>query len=210
MKEMISSVEVVGNNADEFLQYINDNYDMLVNSLKKNGTFSEEIVQQTIIKCYDNIVKNNKIIKSHKDFFFWCCRNNFWCATNKQRKLDQKFLTNFFENDTEEHFNEDINVRDYLQYLIDNNENKEAYRQGIDDLFLFICEKIEQEFTSKEAMIWILYTKLKSQGKLTYQQLSDIIGLSNGIISNTINKINKYVQNDEEIIKMKNKLYDVD
>jgi len=207
MNEMTTSVEVIGNNADEFLQYINDNYDMLVDSLKKNKSFSEDSFQETILKCHSNIIKYNKIIQSHKNYFFWCVRNNFWCAQNKERKIENNLLIrNLFENDEEKNYTEDVDVKDYLTFLIDSDKDMEVHRQGIDDLFVFISNKVEAEFNTKEAMIWILYMKLKSNGKITYQQLSNITGLSLSTISNTVNKINKFVQANQEIIREKNKL----
>jgi len=199
------------NNASEFLEFISDNYDMLVDSLMKNGTYDEDVFQDTICKCHDNIVKNNKIIQSHKDFFFWCARNNYIMYTNKQRNSEKTNLRTFIDEVESETFNEGhqnkTDVKDYLMFLQDDRD-MEGFRQGIDELFIIINNRIEGFFTPKECMIYIFYMKLKSHNKLTYKKLSEILGISISVISNTINKVNDFVRNDEKIIEEKNKLYE--
>lgn len=125
-KKGICIMEASNNNAKEFMQYVADNYDMLVDSLKKNGTYNEDVFSETLLKCHDNILKNNKIIQSHKDFFFWCCRNNYIMYTNKQRNLDKINLRTFIDEVESETFNEGhqnkTNVKDYLMFLQDDKD----------------------------------------------------------------------------------------
>ena len=97
----------------------------------------------------------------------------------------------------------------YLQRLSDDDDydERETKLNNISKLFQFICSRLEDEFGTAEASIYILYFKLKSENnKVSYKRLADIMGTTMSRISGSISKMKKFVRNDNEILEYKRKL----
>ena len=74
-------------------------------------------------------------------------------------------------------------------------------------LWDYISARLESEFSPGEVDIYLIYYKLKCTGRsLSYKKLSEITGIPVKEITNIIQRVKKFVRNDEEIIEMKNKL----
>jgi len=206
MNETIFSAEAHGN---DFLDWVSNNDNKMKKALKRNGTYDEDVYQDTILKVYTNIITNQKQINDFEQFFFLSNRQNYINQVNKERNQVKKHNRDFFHHiETGQELKEEAtDVNEYFSYVENVEQNKEEWYDNVDKLFLFIANKVEVNFPAKEAQLYIIYIKLKSEGKITYKQLQQVTGYSMTFISNTIKTINYYVNNDPEIKQLKEELY---
>ena len=199
----------------DFLDYIARNRKELERCVRKNITYNEDffndVFNETIYKCADYITRKKAYIKDFKDFFFICCKRNYIYYDNKRKKTVTDIKRDFFFN-VSHGIEKKENIDDvtlYLQRLSDDDDydERETKLNNISKLFQFICSRLEDEFGTAEASIYILYFKLKSENnKVSYKRLADIMGTTMSRISGSISKMKKFVRNDNEILEYKRKL----
>ena len=205
----------------EFFDWLTDkeNYRLARKALAKNITFDEEIFddafQTAIVRTANNILSNGAYISDFQNYFFMCCKFIYIDMDNKKKnrykKEDSDYFMNIWTNNDKK-----VMPCDYQQYYrdicIDNSNavlEKEAMDDRIRELFKFIHERLEETFTPQEVDIFMLYYRLKSEGKgISYKNLAQIMGVATNRINVTIVAIRKFIHEDAEINEMKRKLID--
>ena len=90
----------------QFLNYVGQNIKRLKKNLKKNITYDDglfdDVFQESIIKIYDSIVKNNKDVGDYEKYFFISSKFNYIIRQNQERKR----------------INNRINIDDYMKILL--------------------------------------------------------------------------------------------
>ena len=203
--------------AHEFLEYVAKNEKRLKKNLRKNITYNEDIFddvfQDTILKVYDSIM-NGTVIEDFEKYFFIASKFSYFNADNKNKR-------NIKENDREILYNIshgigmeltkgcDDDARRVMDYSVVDDEwkDKEEKNERINELFNFISDRLNKVFTPAECDIYLIYYKLKSEKNgVSYEKLAKITNRSFSEISQTIQKLKKFVKNDEEINEYKKKL----
>jgi hypothetical protein len=194
MKEKHSTNQKTGyEKAQEFMIYINENYDKLTTLMKKNKTYNPDSFQDTILKCYEYIQRTGIDIKDYKNYFFLSARNNYIINDNQTKKKEIN----------------KIPIEEWTDFISDNISDtikKEEILVEIDNLFIFISKEIEKVFPPNECMIYILYHKLKSDEKINYRKLSKIVRMRTKTMSDIIRKINTWVNGNESIMNKLKKI----
>lgn len=198
--------------SQEFLRFVAENEKRLKNNLKKNITYNEDIFddvfQDTILDIYDYITQKEKFIDDFEQFFFICSKRKYIAQDTKtKKKLETDNRTYFDEieqgigldDDDMETFNDIYNDEEY-----DINETK---WKNINILYDYIKTRLEEVFDDKEVDVYIIYFRLKSEKTpMSYKKLADVMNADLKWITTTIQKLKKYVKNDEKINEMKKKL----
>jgi RNA polymerase sigma factor (sigma-70 family) len=190
LKETHSTNQEPGTDkANHFMQYINDNYDSLTQLMKKNKTYNPDSFHDTLLKCYEYIQRTNCDINDYKNYFFLSARNNYIINDNQTKN---KEINN-------------IPIDEWTDFISDNISDtitKEEILTQIDELFIYISKEIEKVFPPNECMIYILYHKLKSDGKMNYRKMAKILKISSRHLSPILRKINAWV-NENPLINNK-------
>lgn len=176
---------------DEFYDYISTNYEQTRYEVLKNITYDEELFDD----CYnDTVIKVARVIKEGKDiddiryYFFISLKWNYINAQNKKRKEQKRFTSEFVDR-------------------FDDAEYSEERYNRVMELWDYISARLEDNFSAGEVDIYLIYYKLKCTGRsLSYRKLSEITNIPVKEITNIIQKIKKFVRNDEEINEMKKRL----
>lgn len=155
---------------DIFLNYINDNYIRLKRKYHKycteNGyTFDEDIFSDTILKCYDIIVRNGIKDKSPhgiESYFFIAFRNNIRNERNYSRVKKRDFNIN----------SDNIHAL-YEEYY--NENNSDAVEKIVSDLYkdfctLYIMMQVESNFSQEHFYLFRVKTLTKG---MTFKKLQE-------------------------------------
>lgn len=207
--------------AMEFLEYVAANEKKLKKALAKNTTYCEEIFddvyQDTIVRCYNNILKNNTKVKDFENYFFIAEKWNYINADNLRKKNlkreDRDFFYNVFHNYDLKTFPSDY--RKYFDEMIVDEVpdilRKEARARKITELMKFVQDRIESKFPPNECDMFMIYFKLKSEKKgVSYGKLAEIMGVDERYVAKCIKQIKQFVKDDDEINEMKRELIDND
>lgn len=155
---------------DKFMHYINDHYNHLkfkyINFCKEhNYVFDEDIFSDTILKCYEAILKKGKL----EDTTDQGIQNYFFISFKMNLKREGQYARNM---------KRDRNVdSDSINDLYEswyNDNNVSAMEKIKSDLFkdfsvLYIMTVVEDNFDTEHFYLF----KLKTLGNLTYKQLQD-------------------------------------
>lgn len=223
---MARVVKTVLQTQEEREKHVQDFFDWLKEhdaearfALKKNITFDKEIFEDAyhnaIQGTADSILKNGTYIDDFKMYFFIACKFAYIKLDNKKKNRWQKEDSDYFLNIWRDR-DKCVMPSDYQQYYRDlayddfgDVLRREEYNDRIRMLFDYIRERLEDQFTPQEVDIFMLYYRLKSEGKgISYKNLSQIMGVSTNKINVTIVAVRKFIKEDEEINKMKKKLID--
>lgn len=153
-----------------FLNYINDHYTELKNKYykfcqEKQYTWNEDIYSDTILKCYDVIIKNGKLKDKSphgiESYFFMAFRNNIM---NEQRYSRNKKRD---KNINSDHIND-------LYETFYNKTNDPAINKVMHDLFvdfstLYIMMQVEDNFDAESFYLF----KVKTLCNLTFKNLAE-------------------------------------
>lgn len=203
--------------ASEFLKYVAKNEKRLKKNLKKNITFNplifDDVFQDTILKVYDSIM-NGTIIEDFEKYFFIASKFSYFNADNKNKRNIKQNDRDIIWNISHGYENNKGDISDDAKRLIEeiaieDNEwqKKEEKNENINKLFKFISERLNKVFSPAECDIYLIYFRLKSEkAGVSYQKMAKITGRSFSEISQIIQKVKKYVKNDEEINNMKKQL----
>jgi hypothetical protein len=154
-----------------FLNYINDHYNELKRKYfkfcqEKQYDWDEDIFSDTILKCYDCIVKKgglkDKSAHGIESYFFIAFRNNIM---NEQRYSRNKKRDRNINSDS-------INDLYEVYYNANNND---ARVKIVNDLFkdfsiLYIMTQVEDNFDEEHFYLF----RLKTLCNLTFKRLSEI------------------------------------
>lgn len=153
-----------------FLNYINDHYTQLKNKYfkfcqEKQYTWDEDIFSDTIIKCYESIVKRgikDKTPQGIENYFFKAFKNNIM---NERRYSRIKKRDNNITSD---------NINELYENWYNSNFS-DARVKIINDLFkdfsiLYIMMQVESNFDSEHFYLFKVKTLVPD---MTFKKLAD-------------------------------------
>ena len=176
--------------ANIFINYINDQYDEVVNTMKilcgqRNQVFDEDIYHESILRCYKAIEKKGFLLdKSPYGIISYLLRSYFNLVTENKRaacnaKRDQNYTSDNIGGLYEDYYNSNFT---------------DARQKVVSDLFkdfsvLYIMMVVEQNFDNESFYLF----KLKELCKdMTYKKLSEKTGLR-GVRQKVVN-VKKWIQ----------------
>lgn len=156
--------------ANKFIQYINDHYDLLKNRYRrfcseKHYDWDDDIFGDTIVKCYDAIERkgglNDHTDQGIEDYFFRSFKQNL------QREKQYCRVAKRDYNVT----SDEVNQLYEDKYNRDNDSSLIKLKNDlyIDFATLYIMQRVEQEFDGEHFLLF----RLKTLCNLTYRQLQD-------------------------------------
>lgn len=192
---------------DIFLNYINDNYIRLKRKyhkycLENSFIWDEDVYSETILKCYDAIVKNGRLKDSTpqgiENYFFKAIRNNIM---NEGRYCRTKCRDKNINSDNIEPV--------YEAYY--NSSNISAKQKLINDLFidfstLYIMMEVEKHFDQEH--FYLYRVKTLSKG-MTFKKLQEMTNIKSS--RKKVIEVQRYVKENikkEDIKKAFHKLYE--
>lgn len=156
--------------ANKFIKYINDHYDLLKNRYRrfcseKHYDWDDDIFGDTIVKCYDAIERkgglNDHTDQGIEDYFFRSFKQNL------QREKQYCRVAKRDYNVT----SDEVNQLYEDKYNRDNDSSLIKLKNDlyIDFATLYIMQRVEQEFDGEHFLLF----RLKTLCNLTYRQLQD-------------------------------------
>ena len=185
----------------QFLEFVAKNEKRLKKNLMKNITYNEDIFddvfQDSIIKVY-NAIENGARIKDFEQYFFIASKFCYINSDNKNKqKIKQMDRDLYGDIDQDERFGSEDN-----QW-----EKREEKSNRINELFKQLSDILNREFSPREADIFLIYYRLKSEkAGVSYKKMAKILDTDVKEISQIIQKVKKYVKNNGEIIRLKKQL----
>lgn len=201
----------------EFLEYVAKNEKRLKKNLRKNITYNpmlfDDVFQDSILKVYDSIM-NGTVIEDFEKYFFIASKFSYFNADNKnKRNIKQNDndilwkISHGYENNKGDISEDAKRLIDELVIEDDEWKKKEEKNDNINKLFQFISNRLNEVFSPAECDIYLIYFRLKSEkAGVSYQKMAKITNRTFGEISQIIQKLKKFVKNDEEINNMKKQL----
>lgn len=177
-------------NLNEFYDYISNNYEQSRHEVLKNITYDSELFDDayndTVVKVA-KVIEEGKKIEDIRYYFFISLKWNYINMQNKKRKQLSR-------------------TTDVMPDAMDDEYSEERYEKVM-ELWDFIAQRLEENFEPGEVDIYLIYYKLKCNGNsLSYRKLSEMTGIPVKEITNIIQRIKKYVRNNDEINELKKKL----
>ena len=185
----------------QFLEFVAKNEKRLKKNLMKNITYNEDIFddvfQDSIVKVY-NAIENGARIKDFEQYFFIASKFCYINSDNKNKqKIKQMDRDLYGDIDQDERFGSEDN-----QW-----EKREEKSNRINELFKQLSDILNKEFSPREADIFLIYYRLKSEkAGVSYKKMAKILDTDVKEISQIIQKVKKYVKNNGEIIRLKKQL----
>lgn len=203
----------------DFLEYVAKNEKRLKKNLRKNITYDEDlfddVYQNTIVKVY-NAIEKGTVIEDFEKYFFMASRFEYINCDNKHRKRKQSSDSEFIakmQNGKDMNVNtfEAMRYRDRITVMDGETNAKEERAEKIQELFKVIAERLNEVFRPDQTDIFLIYFKLKSEkAGISYKKLSKITGKTVKEITQIVQKIKKFIRNDEIIMEKKRQLNAVD
>lgn len=159
--------ECANADAELFMQHISSIYDELKHKMigycsTQKLTFDEDVFSDTIVKCYDTIQKQGKLIdnspKGIENYFFQSFYRNI--------KREKQYSRNKYRDNTSDLFG------DYERYNEQHNLSQdEKIRQDCykDFAIIYMMKKAEEHFDDEYFHLF----NLKMLGDLTYKELQE-------------------------------------
>lgn len=178
-------------NINDFYSYIQTNYEQSRYEVLKNVTYDgelfDDVYNDTVIKVAERIM-SGKDIEDIRYYFFISLKWNYINAQNRKRKDLKRFT-------------------DFTEVELSDAEYSEERLDKVMELWDYISDRLESEFSPAEVDIYLIYYRLKSNGRsLSYRKLAEITNLPVKEITNVIQRIKGYIRNSDEINEMKKKL----
>lgn len=173
----------MSNNADEFLKYVADNSQQLKRNLRKNITFDgelfDDIFGETIIKCYDSIVKQNMFVEDFEKFFFIASKFNFIQAQNKKRRQESRR----------------IDIEDYRQKEVAEEQEEADEERPVPTKYIKVCETLSQYFGDDRKNLFLdFYNQKVSGNPVNLEELSDKYSLRKEFIETSIKQMTRFLK----------------
>lgn len=183
--------------AKQFLEYVENNIELLKRNLKKNITYNDEIFEDsfndTVLKIHNSILKNGTEIKDYKQYFFMSSKWQYINADNKNKRKKELEIRGLLEDDTFEVYEEEIDEME--------RENKTFNAlQSISDL-------ITLNFTPLHSEIYLKYMmgKVNKKKKTSYDKIAEEYNINLKDVTNIITSVKKFLNDNEELNKIKNR-----
>lgn len=185
-------------NAEEVLKYISEHERDLKYAVKKNITYDrdifDEVWQTSILKIYDSVIRNKKIVTDFKNFCFICFKQNYINAQNRHRKISAQRI----DMDS---FRECNKSNPEFAYEYEFYESEEEEPTPEEKLQLFICD-IKENFGDLKSEIFMTYYRYKvSHKKISFKELSEIFNVTPDCIRTALREIELYVKSGSAPIK---------
>lgn len=167
-----------------FLEYVANNINRLKRNLKKNITYDEnlfdDLFQESILKVYNTIVKNNKDVEDYEQYFYISSKYNYILKQNSNREK-MKRMTEL----TDRH----------------NDMEFEEYEElDVDKIIGELKQVITDEFGESVAELYMDYMSLKMRGGMSYSKYADIMGLSVNKVADTISRVKQFCKNNRQFL----------
>lgn len=185
----------------QFLEFVAKNEARLKKNLQKNVTYNpdifDDVFQESIVKVY-NAIENGARIKDFEQYFFIASK---FCYINTDNKVKARQKTD--DRDAYVSIDEDERFAEY-----DNAwQIKEDRNERINELMKYLSQRLNEVFSPKEADIFLIYYRLKSEkAGVSYKKLAKILEIDVKEVTNIIQRVKKWVKEDKEIIETKRKL----
>lgn len=201
----------------DFLDFVAKNEKRLKKNLRKNITYDEDLFedayQNTILKVYDKIMSGT-YIDDFENYFFIASKWEFIGQQTKYRRKLQEEDSNILFDIAHGLETNGCGLTEDGQRIIskiteedDEWKEKEERNNNILTLFSYISKRLNEHFSPAECDIFLIYYRLKSEKKgISYKKMANITGRTFKEISTIIQKIKKFIQNDDEIQNIKQKL----
>ena len=200
---------------NDFFEFIIKNEKMLQKALKKNITFDpdifDDVTADTICRIAEYILNKQVYIKDFKNMFFMAAKRQYISEQNKKRKRQQlenrDFFDNIFNGLEKREKQEDLNIyREMLFMQEDIMRNDDKYNK-VRELLTFIEERLSNVFLPVEIDIFLIYFILKSnKNGISYKKLSELTDIDLKYITVTIQKVKKYIRENDEIQNKKKEI----
>lgn len=174
----------------KFLEYVAKHKEELRYALLKNVKFDKSLVddvfQNTIIKVYNSIVKNNTPIDNFKSYFFISSK---WEYTHTQIKKERENATKVGDDSYE------------VMHLADDStaeEDEERAKLTV-DILNCVKELLSEEFGEEWSEIYLDYILNRNQQTYTMKTVATSIGKEYKEVYKVFTKMKEYLQNNELI-----------
>ena len=159
------------NDALKFINYINDNYDVIKQEITNYSdsigkSFDEDIFQDSILKCYLLIEKQGKM----KDNSNQGIKNYLFKAYKTNLKREQQYSRNSKRDGNVVNLNQ---ANEHYQNSKLTEEEKLKADLKKDFATLYLMHKAEEQFDNESFYLF----KLKTFTNYTYKQLAEYTGL---------------------------------
>lgn len=185
----------------EFLEFVAKNEARLKKNLQKNVTYNpdifDDVFQESIIKVY-NAIENGARIKDFEQYFFIASK---FCYINVDNKVKDRQKKD--DRDAYVSIDEDERFAEYDKSW----EVKEERNERINELMKYLSQRLNEVFSPRECDIFLIYYRLKSEkAGVSYKKLAKILEIDVKEVTNIIQRVKKWVKEDNEIIETKRKL----
>ena len=172
-------------NADEFLRYIAENEKALKKALKKNITYDAEIFddcwQESIIKVYNSIVKNDRYVDDFKNYSFMAFKWNYVNRQNQHRKRKS------VHTDIEEYRESSDFVYEHFVDTDDDSENR----------LKMLEEYLNMTTKPADTRLFLDYHRAKCSGSGSYKSIAEEYNLKIADVKETIQKISSILESGD-------------
>lgn len=174
------------NNGREFLDYIAKNERRLKKNLRKNITYDDaifdDVFQNTVIKVYESIVRNDKMVDNFEQYFFISSKFEYILHDNRSKK--KKNITDNID---------DINWLYDEEYRDDSEQINELYDE--------IKSYLRENYGETNSKIILSYFSKKSNGKCSYKEIAEKFNFPCKVIIALINTVRNDVELNDRYLK---------
>jgi len=158
--------------ADHFKYWFGEKYMQLQRELIQKNTFDEDIMNETFIRIHDKILYGGLVIKDYKAYFH------------------RAFFTNYMQV-----------VIDVSKGMLSSLDGYDTYDNSDDDMAMIatkvqlendIFDYISEKYPARDYELFKMYVRLKPS--INYAQMSEMTGLSQSRISESVSKIRKDIR----------------
>lgn len=158
--------------ADHFKYWFGEKYMQLKRELTQKNTVDDDVMNETFIRIHDKILYGGLVIKDYKAYFHRAFFTNYMQLVIE---VSKGFLSSIDGYDTADDSDSDLAMIATKVRL----EN---------DVFDYVSEK----YSSRDFELFKMYVSLKPS--INYAQMSEMTGLSQSRISESVSKIRKDVR----------------
>lgn len=178
----------------EFLDFVSQNQQELRKALKKNITYNptlfDDVFQNTIVKVYTSIVKNNKEVKDYKQYFFISLKWEYVLWHNRHKKeLESRIGDSDYFNRVD---------------LPEPDDTDQEDRERNAEILECVKEILSDEFGEDNTILFLDYMYRKNQ--LSFQKIAREYGRETDETAQTIRKMKRFF-NDSKLIQTLRQFY---
>ena len=159
----------------EFLNFVGENESRLRWNLAKNVSYDpdlfEDVFSYTVLRVYESIIKRGLHIKDYEQYFFTASRLNY-IKTDERTRRRRAMLTRIEESP-------DRPEAEYVRRV-----------PSIPQL----VKELESLFGEEDTGIFMRFMKLKSQGRISYEEFARREGLQATRVAKLCGRIKRYLK----------------